>query len=275
MKLKWSEKIPGIYCIKNKVNSKLYIGKTINLYRRKYQHIGELKRNKHKNSHLQYAFNKYGIDNFAFEIIEFCELKDLGYREYYWINYHKSYNRNSGYNIEVLDEDGTSIKSYESIIKLRNTISKNKEKYIKPRGKLNPTSKEVFQYDLSGNYISSFESCHIAAEFLNKKESFTTISKCARKLVGSTCGYQWRYFKVEKIDKCESFELQKAILLKNTQRLTIPVIAINLENLYEYEFNSISEAANSLGISVSSIARIINGKRIKSTKLNMTFKNKL
>lgn len=272
MKLKWNEKIIGIYCIKNKINSKLYIGKTINLYRRKYQYIGELKGNKHKNKHLQYAFKKYGIDNFVFEIIEFCELKNLGAREYYWMNFHKTYNRNNGYNIEMLDENGYSIKSYESIQKMRSTISKNK--YIKPKGKLNSTSKEIFQYDLNGSYITSFESCHIAAEFLNKKESYTTISKCARKFYGSALGYQWRYFKLDKIDKCDSLEVQKSRLLKNAKQMTIPIISIDLSSLYVREFSSISEAAKKLNISISSIARIIKGERIKSTKLNMTFKYK-
>lgn len=274
MKLKFDEKIIGIYCIKNKLNSKLYIGKTKNLYRRKYQHFGELNNNKHKNSHLQNAVNKYGISNFIFEVIEICDLESLSIREYYWINFYETYNRNKGYNIEMLDENGKSIRSYESIEKMRNTIYSKKDRYITPKGKLNPTSKEVYQYDLDGNYISSFESCHIASEFLTKKEAYSLISKCARNDYGSAYGFQWRYVKYDKIDKCNSFEMQNERLLRNAKDISIQIIAINLSTLEECEYNSISEAACSLNISISSIARIVKGERKKSTKLNMTFRNK-
>ncbi len=272
MNLKWDKKTAGIYCIKNKINSKIYVGKTKNLYGRKYQHIGQLKNGKHANKHLQFAFNKYGIDNFVFEIIELCELENLGIREFYWMDYYESHKRDKGYNIEILDENGISIRSYESITKMRNTISK--KKYIKPRGKFNPTSKEIFQYDFSGNYISSFESCHIAAEFLNKKKSYSLISKCARLEFGSAFGYQWRYFKVDKIGICDSINSQINNLKRNAREIMIPIIAINLSDLSTYEFNSISEASNYFKLSVSAICRILKGERKKSSKLNMTFKYK-
>lgn len=274
MDLKWNKKASGIYCIKNKINHKIYVGKTKNLYGRKYQHIEKLKNGKHVNKHLQFAFNKYGIENFVFEVIEFCELENLGIREFYWMNHYESYKRDKGYNIEILDENGTSIRSYESISKMKKTLVKNKKKYIKPKGKDNPTSKEIFQYDFDGKYLSNFESCHIAAEFLNKKNSYSLISKCARLECGSAFGYQWRYFKVDKISICDSINYQISSLKRNAKDMMIPIIAINLDDLSMHEFNSISEAASILKISISSIARIVKGDRKKSTKLNMTFKYK-
>lgn len=62
----------GIYKITNLINNKIYIGSTVNLKNREYVHFYELKNNKHINPHLQHSFNKYGIDNFKFEILATC-----------------------------------------------------------------------------------------------------------------------------------------------------------------------------------------------------------
>jgi len=61
----------GVYRIKNLVNNKCYIGSSCNLYNRLYEHFRYLKLNKHSNPKLQFAYNKYGKDNFKYEIITF------------------------------------------------------------------------------------------------------------------------------------------------------------------------------------------------------------
>lgn len=77
--------ICGIYGIKNKVNNKIYIGQSISIYNRWKKHKCELKCNKHKNSYLQNSYNKHGVDNFEFIIIEECKAEELNSREHYWI----------------------------------------------------------------------------------------------------------------------------------------------------------------------------------------------
>lgn len=61
-----------IYQIKNLVNNKIYIGSTQkeNSYARKSEHFCKLKSNTHNNKHLQSSFNKYGEENFLYEILE-------------------------------------------------------------------------------------------------------------------------------------------------------------------------------------------------------------
>lgn len=63
-------KIIGIYKIINKVNNKYYVGRSIDINHRKSEHFNDLIKNKHINKHLQKSFNKHGIKNFDFEIIE-------------------------------------------------------------------------------------------------------------------------------------------------------------------------------------------------------------
>lgn len=64
-------KVSGIYTITNKVTGKLYIGESLDIYRRwNDEHIPQLRKNHHYNRELQNDFNKYGEENFSFEVLE-------------------------------------------------------------------------------------------------------------------------------------------------------------------------------------------------------------
>jgi group I intron endonuclease len=90
----------GIYQIANLNNNKIYIGSSINVYKRTKTHFNELKNGIHANIHLQNSFNKYHGNNFKFSILEYIEMKtELLSREQYWIDIYQSYDQNIGYNI--------------------------------------------------------------------------------------------------------------------------------------------------------------------------------
>ena len=84
----------GIYSITNIENGKRYIGRSINLQKRKETHFWALKNNRHANCHLQRAYN--GGQKFKFEIIELCSPDELNDREIYWIAKYDSFEH--GYN---------------------------------------------------------------------------------------------------------------------------------------------------------------------------------
>lgn len=90
------EVVCGIYKIENLINHKSYIGQSVDIYGRWYDHKWELNNNKHKNQHLLRSWNKYGYENFEFTIIEECDKSKLNEREIYWIDYYKSFD--IGYN---------------------------------------------------------------------------------------------------------------------------------------------------------------------------------
>lgn len=66
-------KTSGIYQITCTANSRKYIGSSLSIERRFTDHKTRLKYNKHRNSHLQNAWNKYGKDSFIFEIVRGVE----------------------------------------------------------------------------------------------------------------------------------------------------------------------------------------------------------
>lgn len=118
-----------IYKITNIINNKIYIGKTKNEFKKRYAcYKSDYKSSRHS-SYLYKAFNKYGLENFKFEILieNIITLKELNYAERYFIAYYKSNNKNIGYNsteggdggIRMFNKDNPMYgKKREDLIKL-------------------------------------------------------------------------------------------------------------------------------------------------------------
>lgn len=86
----------GIYKIENKVNGKFYIGSACNLgkipsttgfYFRWYGHIKALEYGNHGNQHLQRAWDKYGSENFDFQIVHTCPPEECLQFEQLYLNF--------------------------------------------------------------------------------------------------------------------------------------------------------------------------------------------
>lgn len=92
-----------IYKIINKLNQKMYIGKTehLNPEKRWLEHQADAKNPDRNHRALYKAINKYGIENFSFKVIE--ETVSPEEREVYYIQYYDTYH--NGYN-ETLGGDG-------------------------------------------------------------------------------------------------------------------------------------------------------------------------
>ena len=87
----------GIYKITNKTNNKVYIGQSNNLERRKKEHFNWKMNNR---QYIDELISDLGVDNFLFEVIEYCSQNELDEKEKYWIEYYNSfydgYNRTKG-----------------------------------------------------------------------------------------------------------------------------------------------------------------------------------
>lgn len=116
-----NEKICGVYKITNVINGMFYIGSSNNIEYRWKCHIRDLKNNRHVNSHLQNAWNKYGEKNFVFSILEECDECVLRELEQKYIDDTNCCSRNVGYNIA--NKTDMSEMSDETKIKISNTLT--------------------------------------------------------------------------------------------------------------------------------------------------------
>lgn len=90
----------GVYKIVCLLTGKMYIGSSVNINKRFKNHIWYLQKNKHSNEYLQNAWNKYGEQNFKFEIVEIIhDISKLLIREKWWLDKTKCYKREIGFNI--------------------------------------------------------------------------------------------------------------------------------------------------------------------------------
>lgn len=94
------EIICGVYKIVNKLNNKIYIGSSVNILERWLAHKYALKLGQHGNQYLQRTYNKYGLDNLDFNIVEKCSIENLTQREQYWIDYYGGLGSSILYNMK-------------------------------------------------------------------------------------------------------------------------------------------------------------------------------
>lgn len=188
-----------IYKITNLLNGKVYIGKTKNNPRDRWNRhccltsgsIGEWK------MPIKKAIKKYGKNNFSFEVIESCPVDNLNSREIYWISYYKSniegYNVTSGgtdnsYRIKIPESEYDKIvslynDSYKSLreiavlyqvdkatikhvlqvlqVKIRNKTYKYKESYLRDLLESGKSLRTLEkETGISRGYLSSFKKIH-------------------------------------------------------------------------------------------------------------------
>lgn len=155
----------GIYRIYSKTTNKSYIGmasayknKNKNrrgFYVRYHTHLNKLLKNIHHNKYLQNSFNKYGKEDFIFEILEICKPEECSNLEIKYMDLYKSMITENGYNIikQPLSRFGKKT-SFEIREKLSNLYKNVK----RPLEIIKKWSNSVSQYDLNGTFIASYYS---------------------------------------------------------------------------------------------------------------------
>ena len=129
---------PCIYCIRNMINNKCYIGQSINLWERVQDHIYK---SKSDTKHLYSSIHKYGLNNFEVFILQKdIEKEKLDDIETKYIQEYKSYIRRHGYNL--LD----SAKSNKNFKHSKKAIEKIKNKWKEPEYRENISNKVKEQW---------------------------------------------------------------------------------------------------------------------------------
>lgn len=171
---------PGIYIITCISTKKCLIGETGNVRKRVNYHIQNLKGNRHENPYLQNAWNKYGYDNFSFDVLEYCEFDQCKIREDFYCKLYNTHNPKKGFNIRPTGEDLKNKFSKEHIGKIKNSLKtsekfKNRDSGKGMRGKSHSeeTRKKISESNLGKKHSEETKNrlSKILKGRLRKKES--------------------------------------------------------------------------------------------------------
>ncbi len=146
-----------VYCFRNAVSDKVYVGSTIRLVKRKKNHYYTLRRNTHFNTHLQSSWNEYGEQAFSFHVLEVCTPETRLSREQFWIDYYDAANPSKGYNMSP-----TAAVEYHTEESRRKISESNKRRYQLGRtpflkGKTHSAEVKQFLGDLHRGKVVSLE----------------------------------------------------------------------------------------------------------------------
>ena len=210
---------PGVYQIKNLKNGISYIGSSsVKIFKRLQHHFLELKRNKHKNKHLQNVWNKYGEENFVFIALENVDKLECLKREQELID---EICLNRLYNINPL-ASGTPSLSKEVQIKKSKTM---KNKWENGEIKNNffkghtPWNKGKKQGDIDYSYLKGIKKKNTE----KRKESRIQIAENMRNRMSvyvysldlTFLGFWKNAYILEEESNNDDFKLIKHLVLKN------------------------------------------------------------
>lgn len=125
-----------VYCIRNIISNRRYIGGTIDIKKRivfhEYYLNKKIRNVKATNRHLYDDVQKYGWNKFVIEILETFQLTDRKYiyqRELYWIYHYNTIDRKCGYNLRRDTSSGMIVHDETRIIQSNNVRGSDNPNY--------------------------------------------------------------------------------------------------------------------------------------------------
>lgn len=184
------KKICCIYILKNKLNGKVYIGQTVDYYRR----MNEYKNRKSSTSKsskygIMEEIEKVGFENFESGIVKECTKDELDYYEMYYIGKYKSYVKSYGYNSSHLNKKKKKTLTKDTKKKMSKAHTGLKEESETKRKKSNKV------YAIKDKEFIISDSGKLLGDYLGKSKDY--IKNCLRQ-PSSVSGYLVYYADPEK-----------------------------------------------------------------------------
>lgn len=250
---------PGvIYELRCLDNNKVYIGQTNNFKRRCWEHLNELRNNKHKNYKLQQDYNFYGESRFIFSILETQLTRfKLIERETYYINLNGGIDSESTYNMQdkyfqnremrLLNSKGQTGKMISSTTK--DKISKSEKLYYKCNG---------------GDHEAAFKGRHHTVK--TKQILSDKLSKNAK--INPNFGMKNKHHSIESRKKMSETRKQKMSEIRLKIIKYTPDVIEEIRQKYE-ELGTYKKVSEIYNISPSSICNLLKyGTTSKNKKCN-------
>lgn len=232
----------GIYCIRNNINGKRYIGSTIDFVRRKKQHWT----NSMSSPYLQNAIQKYGIDNFSFYVLQrVADYDELLKYEQHWIDKY-DFDLHL-YNIAPKASSPLGIKRSTKTRELISAIQTH--------------NRAIKQFDIhTGKLIQIYENAPSAARCTGIVKG--NIHKCCSGKAKTAKGFTFRW-----VDEYSPNSLcEETLKYISTNNKKTPVEQIDLDNGNIINvFSSQQEASQHVGLKQSwNIGLVCKGYRKKA-----------
>jgi len=199
-----------IYIIKNDINSKVYVGQTIQSIELRFkQHVHAIE----DNCIIHQAMKKYGVEHFWPEELEKCKDEALDEREKYWITFFDSYK--NGYNA-TLGGEGYSKYSIEELKNYyfnNNSSLRKTAKHFncspvtvyrlfkghnininnKKGGRSSEGYSKIIQIDLKTDEILNiFDSLKDVGTYLGEQQKKAHVCQCIKGQRKQAYGYKWQ-----------------------------------------------------------------------------------
>ncbi|WP_370014999.1 NUMOD1 domain-containing DNA-binding protein [Peribacillus sp. B2I2] len=228
-----------LYKITNGINGKKYIGLTNDIERRWYEH-----RVSQKGSLIGRAINKYGKENFLFEVLgNFVSKEEVSDAEIVAIKAYQSHiSTGLGYNVSFGGETGSYVQQ-----------------------------KAVWVYRTDGDFVAKYSSASECARELGVDTS--GVSYCANGITSTCNGFCMFYHEQPKEWFTGRLFGSNAKREASRDRMK-PVWAYTKDGLFIDKSNSVRECADRLGISISAISQCVNRKMLSFNDMCFLLKNK-
>lgn len=265
----------GLIYMKISPSGGKYIGQTIYTEENRwYEHCKQAyyKNGPSYNSLLNCAIRKYGQENFKTIILENnLPEEKLDERESYWINYYKTYfeDGHHGYNMTTGGKSGTKIYIDEklllnlwergfSTIDIAKELKHDPETIRKRLLQLGLTTKDFYKQTGKKNHNTIMENQNLDNNLiLSLWKNNYSCNQIAKK---NGCNYRtiirrllWLGITKEEIEKRKS--------QNGTKTRKVPILQYDLEGNFIKEWESVREAAKSLGMSHGNISCVLKKKR--------------
>ena len=202
----------GVYVIRNRHTSKVYVGRSTEISERWAQHKRNLRGGRHDNPHLQSSWNLYGEAVFEFEVLQYAPVDQLPQLEGHYCQLLYAFDRHFGYNVQGVTPDGSYFKtpehrakisqahkgkhqgspSEETKAKIRETLKKQRAGVGNPAfGKPAHNRKAVRQLSLAGAEIQCWGSVREAASALGCDSE--AIARSCKGKSRSSAGFRWEF----------------------------------------------------------------------------------
>lgn len=235
------ETTPGIYCFRNVINQKCYIGQAVNLRNRFKQHIFNFKNMRYDNP-LYKAFSKYGLEQFEYLVLEYVEMQDniktiLDELEKKYISEYNSYKQ--GYNQTIGGDYG--ILGFKMNEEQKQKLSENSKK-IATDGRYS-----IYVYDIEENQTLQFVNSTEAAQVLGGKPN--SINSAIRRRL-----YLKRYIIARSLEDLENKRSQGIVINTNNGQFKNKYTLEEYKALKEqYKGYTVQQLADTLGVSKRTI----------------------